>query len=197
LNEHYAKLKAQSTKLKKEIDSAIAEPNVGLSLPLHPEAFRGLIVNQTNCEMQAALLLNAMNRLAGYYQQEGHPIRELNWPHAHTKFLNEAAAATDHICEWLKTIFPDGRVRAQKGNSVKAVAAVASFRALEDVRLNIVAEWSVSFQEFIDLKGFEGSDPVAIMTLGITTTFILELCRHMQKAGKNLEEIAYRFPAFK
>jgi hypothetical protein len=84
--------------LKKEIDSTFAELNVVLSLPLHPEALRGLIVNQTKCEMQAALLLNAMTRLAGYYRQKGHPIRELNWPHAHTKFLNEAAAVTDHVC---------------------------------------------------------------------------------------------------
>jgi hypothetical protein len=41
-------------------------------------------------------------------------------------------------------------------------------------------------------------NPFAIMTLGITTTSLLELCRNLQKkAGKNLEEVTCRFPAFK
>jgi hypothetical protein len=169
-----------------------------LSLPLHPKSFRGLVANESSSERQAALLYNALNKLAGYYQQVGHPIRELssNWPHVHTVFLQEAADNMESICAWLQTVFVDGRIRAQRGNSVKAVNAASSFRALEDVRLKIVSDWSDSFQAFVDQNGFEASDPAAIMTLGITTTVILELCRHMQKAGKNMEEIAYRFPTY-
>lgn len=193
----HKKLQVQCAKLKKELDSALAEPNVGLALPLHPESFRGLVAEQANCEMQAIMLMDALNILAGYYEQEGHPIRELNWPHVHKEFLEDTACTTERVCEWLKDVYRDGRIRSQNGNSVKAVAAAASFRAFEDVRLRIIATWSTNYQDFIKCNGFEGSDPVAIMTLGITTTIILELCRHMQKAGKHLEEIAYRYPASK
>ena len=196
LQEKYSGVKALSDKLKKEIDSALAEPCLGLALPLHPESFRGLVLHESSSEMQAALLCNALNKLAGYYQKEGHPIRESDWPHVHTVFLKEAANNMETICQWLNAIFADGRIRAQRGNSVKAVSAVSSFRSLEDVRLKIVSDWSASFSLFVSQNGFEGSDPVAIMTLGITTTVILELIRHMQKAGKNMEEIAYRFPTF-
>jgi hypothetical protein len=111
-------------------------------------------------------------------------------------FLQEAAESMESICARLQTVFVDGRIRAQRGNSVKAVNAASSFRALEDVRLKIVSDWSDSFQAFVNQNGFEASDPAAIMTLGITTTVILELCRHMQMAGKNMEEIAHRFPTY-
>jgi uncharacterized membrane protein YgaE (UPF0421/DUF939 family) len=198
LAEEHAKLKAQSDNLSIEINSALAEPSLGLTLPLHPESFRGLVANESSSERQAALLCNALNKLAGYYQQGGHPIRELssNWPHVHTVFLQEAAESMESICARLQTVFVDGRIRAQRGNSVKAVNAASSFRALEDVRLKIVSDWSDSFQAFVNQNGFEASDPAAIMTLGITTTVILELCRHMQMAGKNMEEIAHRFPTY-
>ena len=193
----HKKLSVQSAKLKKELDSALAEPNVGLALPLHPESFRGLVAEQANCEMQAIMLMDALKKLAECYQQQGHPIRELNWPHVHKEILEDAACTTDGICEWLEDVYCDGRIRSQNGNSIKAVAAAASFRAFEDVRLRIIATWSSNYQYVISRNGFERSDPAAIMTLGITTTSILELCHHMQKAGKHLEEIAYRYPTSK
>jgi hypothetical protein len=195
LAEKHDKMKKQLTKIKDEIDAAIVEPNVGLALPIHTESFRGLVNNQQNCELQAAMFLNALNQLSKYYLQEGHPIREINWPSLHTRFLQDASQSVTQECLWLMSVFHDGRIRAQGGSSVKAVSAAASFRSLEDVRLKIIAEWSTNYEDFISLEGFERSDPVAIMTLGNTTSIILELCRHLQKAGKNLEEIAYRFPA--
>ena len=191
-------LKSLSQKLKNEIDSAIAEPSLGLSLPLHAQSFRGLVVNESSTEIQSQLLCDALNKLANYYQQEGHPVRELssNWPQVHIEILQEVVDNMDIICQWLESVFVDGRIRAQRGNSVKAVSAASSFRALYDVRLKIMSIWSTSFHTFIDQNGFKGSDPESIMTLGITTTAILELCRHIEKAGKNIEEIAYRFPTF-
>jgi uncharacterized membrane protein YgaE (UPF0421/DUF939 family) len=196
LGECHAKLKAQSAKLRKELDSALEEPNMGLSLSLHPHSFRGMIREQSSCEVQALMMLHALNRLAGYYQEEGHPIREIvNWPQIHRTFLQDTTATMGRVCDWLTTVYPDGRIRAQNGNSVRAVAAASSFRGFEEVRLRIISEWSRNYQEFVKQQGFEKSDPIAIMTLGITTTFILELCRHMQLAGKHLEEVAYRYPA--
>jgi len=195
LSVQQAMLKSLSQKLKNEIDSAIAEPSLGLSLPLHAQSFRGLVVNESSTEIQSRLLCDALNKLADYYQQEGHPVRELssNWP---TEILQEAAENMDIICQWLESVFVDGRIRAQRGNSVKAVSAASSFRTLADVRLKIMSNWSASFHTFVNQNGFKGSDPESIMTLGITTMAILELCRHIEKAGKNIEEIAYRFPTF-
>jgi uncharacterized membrane protein YgaE (UPF0421/DUF939 family) len=195
LEESHAQLKSLADTLKKEMDSSLAEPVLGLNLPLHPESFRGLVVNESSTEMQSALLCTALSKLAIYYQEDGHPIREWG-PSAHTQFLEVAHSNLDCICEWLGGVFVDGRIRAQRGNSVKAVSAASSFRMLEDARLEIVSNWSASFQAFVEHNGFEGSDPVAIMTLGITTTVILDLCKYLQKAGRNLEEIAYRFPTF-
>lgn len=198
LKEEHAKLKEKSAKLSSELNSAIGEPSLGLGIPLHPASFRGLVANEKHTERQAGLLCNALEKLAEFYQQGDHPIRDMssNWPHVHTVFLQDAADSMEHICTWLDTVFVDGRIRAQRGNSVKAVNAASSFRSLEDVRLKIISEWSDSFEAFVHQNGFEDSDPHAIMTLGITTTVILELCEHMQKAGKNMEEIAYRFPTF-
>ena len=181
--------------LEKELESALEEPNVGLTLPLNAQAFRGLVKEQASCEMQASMLLNALETLAEFYQQDNHPIREMNWPKVHKEILKDVVKGVDYIGAWLTTVYRDGRIRPQNGNSVKAVSAASSFRALEDCRLRIMSKWSASYQQFIHQQSFEQSDPVAVMTLGITTTFILEVCRHLQKAGKHLEEIAYVFPA--
>jgi hypothetical protein len=197
LGNKHDKMKKQLAKIKNELDDAIVEPDVGLALPIFPEAFRCLVGNQQNCELQAAMFLNALQQLSKYYLRDGHPIREMSWPSIHTGFLTEASESTEICCKWLMSIFPDGRIRAQGGNSVKAVAAASSFRTLEDVRLKIIADWSDAYEDFLALEGFEKSDPVTVMTLGNTTSVILELLRSYQKAGKNLEEIAYRFPASK
>eukprot|EP00980_Cylindrotheca_fusiformis_P005889 scaffold1239_cov130-Cylindrotheca_fusiformis.AAC.2 len=192
----HAKLKAHSSKLAMETGPAISEPSLGFGMPLHASSFRRLVANETATERQAALLCNALGTLATYYQQGGHPIRDLNnnWPHVHTGFLRDVADCMDTICDLLDAAFVDGRIRAQEGNSVEAVNAAATFRSLEDVRLKIVSEWSDSFQKFVHQNGFDDSDPHAMMTLGITTTVIMEMCEQMQQAGRNLEEIAYRFP---
>jgi hypothetical protein len=196
LDELHGKLKAKTAKMGSELASGLEEPNVGLYLPLASEAFRGLVKEQAACETQVTLLLQAFRKLGEYYHEEGHPIRDMNWPHVHTNFLEDVSATFQDICEWLEAVFPDERLRAQCGNSVKAVSAAASFRSLEEVRLRIIATWSETYKEFVhSSKGFEQADPVVIMTLAITTTFILELCHHLQKCGKHLEAITHQFPA--
>uniref|UniRef100_A0A7S4RJA5 Integral membrane bound transporter domain-containing protein n=1 Tax=Ditylum brightwellii TaxID=49249 RepID=A0A7S4RJA5_9STRA len=195
LSEYHDMLQIQSSKLKKEIDSSIEEPHVGLSTPLHPESFRGIVREQFNSEIQAFILIDSLKELAGHYQQEGHPAREFNWPHFHTELLQGISETLDYICKWLETTFPDGRLRPQNGNSMKAITAAASFRSLEDVRLQSISKWSNNFQQFLSVEGFDTSDPEAIMTLGITTDCLLELCLRMQKAGRHVEEIVHHFPS--
>eukprot|EP00526_Cylindrotheca_closterium_P001934 CAMPEP_0113601440 /NCGR_PEP_ID=MMETSP0017_2-20120614/230_1 /TAXON_ID=2856 /ORGANISM="Cylindrotheca closterium" /LENGTH=1049 /DNA_ID=CAMNT_0000509733 /DNA_START=94 /DNA_END=3243 /DNA_ORIENTATION=- /assembly_acc=CAM_ASM_000147 len=195
-----SKLKAQSDTLCKEIDSAIAEPSLGMGQPLHAESFRRLVTQQRNSERQAALLCNTISKLVQYNQQEGHPMRGgfSTWPHVHRVALQEASGAMDSICCWLESVFPDGRIRAQERNSVKAVNAASTFRSLEDIREKIVLDWSGSFEDVLQHNGFQESDPEALMLMkhGIITTIILEICRYMQDAGKSIEEIAYHFPTF-
>lgn len=195
LNDSLSKLKAESGKLKKELESGLREPLMGLSLPLNPEAFRGLAQQQGECVMYASLLAHALQLLSKYFQKDGHPIRQVNWPHLHTEFLGDTLLEAENACDWLQSVFPDGRLRPQAGNSVKTVTAAASLRSFQDVRLNIIAKWSENYSRFLKEKGLESSDPVAVMTLGITTTYILEICRHLQKAGVHVESIAHNFPA--
>ncbi|KAL3942484.1 MAG: hypothetical protein SGBAC_003335 [Bacillariaceae sp.] len=198
LFEIHSELKSQSDKLQNEIDSAIGEPSLGIGQPLQAGSFRRLVNQQRNSERQAALLCNTLRKLAQSYLKGGQTISESfsKWPHVHRKTLQEASQMMDSVGCWLESVFADGRIRAQEGNSVKAVNAASTFRSLEDVRLIIVSDWSKSFEDFVQQNGFEESDPEAIMTLGITVTIILEICRHMQEAGKSIEEIAYHFPTF-
>lgn len=58
-------MKANLAKLKKEMEAGIKEPDVGLSLRLHPESFRGLVKEQGDVEIQALLLLNLGKVLSG------------------------------------------------------------------------------------------------------------------------------------
>eukprot|EP00980_Cylindrotheca_fusiformis_P017222 scaffold5301_cov126-Cylindrotheca_fusiformis.AAC.5 len=197
LAQAHAELKALSSRLGMETDPALSEPSFGFGMPLHPSSFRKLVANESDTERQAALLCDALGTLAEYYQQGGHGIRDVdsNWPHVHTDFLQDTADCMDIICELLDAAFVDGRLRVQQGNSMKAVNAAASFRSLEDVRLKVVPEWSDSFHKFVRQDAYNDSDPHAMMTLGVITTVILEICEQMKQAGRNLEEIAYRFPA--
>eukprot|EP00567_Pseudictyota_dubia_P005354 CAMPEP_0197436528 /NCGR_PEP_ID=MMETSP1175-20131217/3967_1 /TAXON_ID=1003142 /ORGANISM="Triceratium dubium, Strain CCMP147" /LENGTH=961 /DNA_ID=CAMNT_0042965837 /DNA_START=69 /DNA_END=2954 /DNA_ORIENTATION=- len=197
LDQCHRKLKTESSKLKKELEPALNEPHLGLSMPLQRESFRGLAKELNDCETQAFLLLKAFRKLSGYYHEVGHPIREVKWPHTHARFLEDASVKTSDACEWLKAAYPDGQLRAQEGNSVKAVIAAAAFRSLLDVRLRTMSVWTNNYSDFIHRKGLEDSDPMGIMTLGITTTFILELCRHLEKAGRHVEHIAHKFPSLK
>lgn len=196
LTERHKKMKTSLTKLKKELDAGLKEPDIGLSLNLNPGSFRGLVKEQGDVEVQALLLLNGLTALGKCYVEEGNPIRDHNWPLMHSKIMADAANRIDWSCEWLKTVYPDGRLRAQKNSSVKAVTAAAAFRGLEDVRLRTISLWSESYGDFIRKNnGFHNADPVAITSLGTTTNYFLELCRHLQKAGKHVEEVAHHFPA--
>ena len=161
---------------------------------LHPGGFRGLAQELGDCEIQALLLLKSLRKLASYYQHMEHPIRELNWPGVHAEFLQDLSTKADSACEWLKSAFPDGRLRSQQVNSIKSVTAAASFRQIEEVRLRIIADWSRHYY-LEEREGGHVSDPVTIMSFGITTTYILELCHHYQKAGRHVETIVHRFPA--
>lgn len=195
----YNKMKTSLTKLKQELESGISEPNVGLSLVLDPESFRGLVKEQGDVEIQALMLLNGLRIMGSCYLEEGNTIRNFNWPLMHSRMVADAANTMDWSCEWLKTVYPDGRLRPQKNtSSVKAVTAAAAFRGLEDVRLRAMVMWSEKYDEFVRKgRGLQHADPVAIMTIGTTTNYFLELCRHLQKAGRHVEEIAHRFPAGK
>lgn len=195
LEECHKEAKSRSTKLKAEISSGLMEPSLGLSLDLQMESFRGLTTEEGLCELQCAALYNSLSKLSIFYRQDDdHPVRELNWPTVHTHFLKEARDTMSKVLTWLHAVFPDGRMRAQGGNSVRAVNAASTFRGLEDVRLKIIAEWSETFANFVKHRGFERSDPVSVMTLALTSNAILNLCRSLQRAGKCVEEVAYRFP---
>jgi hypothetical protein len=68
----------------------------------------------------------------------------------------------------------DGHVHAQKGNHIKAIAAAAaSFRALEDVHLNMVGALSDQMVALNDYLSHGGSVRYAIDVLLTTTMKVL------------------------
>ena len=128
--------------------------------------------------------------MVGKCQKDPTPLRELNWPHVYNKFLTDGSREMEYNCECLRKAYPDGRLRPQEGNSVKAIAAAASFRGFEDVRFGTISNWSEYYSKIAQLE----CDPLATMMLGIMTTYFLELCRQIQKAGRHVEHIAHHFP---
>jgi len=206
----HGEMKSLSNKLKKELDSGLDEPHVGFSLKLNPKAFRGLSRQIADCEVQAILILKSFQTLARYYRNERHPLRHTAWPELHAEILRDIARVSGTCRDKLVAAYPDGRLRPQGGNAVRAVIAASSLREFQDVRLRALAGWSDIYASTIESSAVvhvpgdasttsddEEIDPVSIMTISITTTMILDLCRSIQLAGKHVEDIAHTFPASK
>jgi uncharacterized membrane protein YgaE (UPF0421/DUF939 family) len=197
LLESHKKVKSISSVLTKELASALDEPYFGFSQPLDSAALVGLTKEIAHMETQAFLLVDALRKLSHYYQQENASLRYMNWPQTYAALLQKVTTQMNRCCNILQEVYPDGRLRPQAQNSLPAMVSAASFREFDDVRLEIISRWSQDYYtHFCQLRNIsvEGSDPKEIMTLGITTSFILELCRHLQKCGKNMEENARNFP---
>eukprot|EP00581_Thalassiosira_minuscula_P029612 CAMPEP_0183780858 /NCGR_PEP_ID=MMETSP0739-20130205/57346_1 /TAXON_ID=385413 /ORGANISM="Thalassiosira miniscula, Strain CCMP1093" /LENGTH=745 /DNA_ID=CAMNT_0026023905 /DNA_START=224 /DNA_END=2461 /DNA_ORIENTATION=- len=194
-------LKSACNKLKKELESGIDEPNMGLSMALHPGGFRGLSLELCECELQSLLLLKSLQKTASFYHQADHPMKKkMNWPGVHAEFLDDISSKSESACRWLEYAFPDGRLRPQQGNTLKSVTGAAAFRQIEEVRLRIIEGWSRNYaldQEEWRKTPAQSRDPVAMMALGITTTHILELCRRYQAAGRYVEMVVQNFPTTK
>ena len=189
------KLRAQCSKIKVELESGINEPNMGLSLKMNAPAFRDLVKAFDDCETQTFLLLKALQKLAKGIEEGEHPMRQIKWAPELRIFTDDTLSKLNYSCDWLESAFPDARLRPQQGNAVKAVVAAASFRDLDGIRLKAISKCSVMYSKYIHDTGLYSSDPVSLLTIGITLTYILDICRHLQEAGKNLEKISYEFPA--
>ena len=104
----------------------------------------------------------------------------------------DSASRQMQVCQSnLDEAYPDSHFRPQNGNTLNAILAAASFRDFHDTRFNIVREWSHD----CDRLGFERSmDPRQLPALGITISFLLELCRHLEQAGLKMECYIQSFP---
>ena len=219
-------LSSVDAKLKEELPSGLAEPRVGLSLELDAKSYRGLSVAVSDCEAQASLLVQSFQVFAkaccgSEDDEDGARFQPSGF---HRGFLSSTAAPppqllanvlgqvhqiTETACTKLSQAYPDGRIRPQSGNTIAAISAAATFRNLQDVRLSGLSEWSKIYGQAMTshnqnqndntMNGDSLVDPhtMDLMALGITTTTILDLCRHLQKAGRSLEQIAHRFPPSK
>eukprot|EP00980_Cylindrotheca_fusiformis_P006733 scaffold1400_cov137-Cylindrotheca_fusiformis.AAC.11 len=120
------------------------------------------------------------------------------WFRAYSGFLHIAAKQMNSCNKHLKDAYPDGRFRPQNQNTLKAILAASSFRDFHDVRFDIVSEWSgycqrTGFREYDD-TGTDLVRPDRLPILGITTSFLLEMCRHLQQAGLKMEWYIQTFP---
>lgn len=194
LLEWQKKVKSTSAILRTELPSALNEPYFGFSQRLDSGSLTGMVKCICETEIQTSLLVSSLEKL----DTNLFFFRQLNWPHAYASFLKAATSQMENCLDALKDAFPDGRLRPQCDNtSLVAIAAASSFRGFADARLEIIASLSVYYQDFFRSKGtnVERSNPHEILTLGLTTSFVLEFCRHLQDAGKNLEVYANKFPS--
>ena len=189
-------LEGLASKLKKELKSGIDEPNFGLSLRLDAENFRGLTARIQSVQVQARLILQSIQEVIHCYKTKNHPIRKTKWPLMHARFLQDTALTTENSCERLLAVFPDGHLRPQSSNALESIIAASSFRMFQDVRLRIMVDWDSLYYESVE--HVEGNvDPVAVISVSVATTYILEFCRYLQCTGKCVEGIARSFPPSK
>lgn len=190
-------LRTTSVALKIELRSALLEPYFGFAQKLHPESVNGIVSEMCESETQALLLVKALKMVSDYSTSSNHSsgaILQREWPHVYVTMLDMAGRQMDVISQDLAVAYPDGRFRPKDGNTSRAIAAAASFRDLRDVRLHIIASWSELFQEYVGNVSF--NDPNELIVMGITTSFLLEFCRHMQLAGRKMEWSTGHFPSY-
>jgi uncharacterized membrane protein YgaE (UPF0421/DUF939 family) len=198
LLECHMEVKSTSAILRIELPSALTEPYFGFSQRLDSGSLTGMVKGICEADIQTSLLVSSLEKLQKDLQNDCFFFRKLNWPHAYASFLKLVTLQMENCLAALKDAFPDGRLRPQCDNSLMANAAVSSFRGFADARHEIIASWSIYYQDYIRSKSanVECSNPNEILTLGLTTSFVLEFCRHLQDAGKNLEGYANKFPSY-
>jgi hypothetical protein len=196
--------KAVSSTLKKELSSALLEPYFGFSQKLHSQSLNGLVNEICEVEVQSYLIVEALKNICN---RNDSTITMHDCPRVYFNFLEKVSVQMEHCCDHLAEAYPDGRLRPQEGNTLKAITAAASFRDFHDVRFDIVSSWSENCRR-VSTKCSTGDvctaedhstttiDPNETIVLGIATSFLLELCRHLQDAGMKMETYAQRFPAY-
>jgi len=192
-----AALRTTSLSLKTELSSALLEPYFGFAQKLHAQSVTGMVSEMCESQTQALLLVKALKMVADYNvlsKQESESSLQKSWPRAYATILDMAGKQMDAVCQDLLVAFPDSRFRPKDGNTLRAITAAASFRDFRDVRLKITTVWSELFQEYSGNTGID--DPNEFIVMGITTSFILEFCRHLQLAGRKMEWSAGHFPTY-
>ncbi|KAL7576594.1 hypothetical protein ACA910_018082 [Epithemia clementina (nom. ined.)] len=212
LNAIFSDLRSLNSKLKNEIESGLAEPRVGLSLELDGKSFRGISVEVSGCEAQAAILVQSFQSFMDEFNSsKGGALPTTATPHLPARhplssvlslqvnILGHIHRVTEATRNKLDLAYPDGRLRPQSSNAVRSVLAASCLRELQDVRLRALSDWAAIYVQSIRNDQNENSGvaqpAVAIMTLSVTTTVILDLCRHLQDIGRHVESIAHKFPS--
>ncbi len=194
-------LKSTLSTLKAELESALLEPYFGFANRLDPQSLTGLLSEVEACMVQVEALMKGLKEIENRHaDEESLIVEEIDWTRGYARSLNLVWSQMDVCCETLAKAFPDGRFRPQRNTcALGATTAAASFRDFADVRLQVISIWTSNFQQLQDLHS-SSSTPVDIYALddllmvGITTSHILELLRHLQLAGKQLERYARTFP---
>lgn len=181
--------------LKTEVQYALLEPYFGFSHRLHPQAMNGLVSELRDVETKVYLLIKALKYVLSLRKgaDRGKLIQQQYlMSTTYSKFLQSVHKQLDESCEDFKKAFPDGRFHPQDGNLVLAITAAASFRDFRDIRFRIISNWSELLQKPIISSA---TDPEILIVWGMATSFILEICRHLQLAGKKIELATAHFPA--
>jgi hypothetical protein len=192
--------------LETEIEGALDEPLLGFSLAMKKSAWVGLVHQESECEVQMRLLLNEVQSLHELYAQDtkenNHRFQRLDWSSSVADMIELAAKHLRKCNHQLNIAFPNGRIQQQDGNSFEATKAVSCFKDFDHVGQEILEIWSVQYYNWLQIKenSIESGAPdeeqeslVLIVSQCMTTSILLEICRHLQNTGHNLEAIACDF----
>jgi hypothetical protein len=197
LSELRDSVKSTANEIQKELPSALLEPYFGFANKLDPPSLSGLLKEIQACVSQVEALVVSLKAVEEHHStQESLVFQEIDWTQAYASSLGILSSQMDTSCHALCQAFPDGRLRPQRGAcsspALRAITAAASFRDFRDVRFQVISIWGSNFQQLKNLQGpFEMEET---LLLGITTSSMLELARHLQLAGKDLEAYAKTFP---
>jgi hypothetical protein len=191
-------IKSTTNQIEKELPSSLLEPNFGFANKLEPSSLSGLLKEIRACVNQVNTLVATLKAIDEHQSdQESLVFQEIDWTLAFATSLGLLSSQMDTSCQALCKAFPDGRLRPQEGTScspaLNSITAAATFRDFRDVRFQVISIWSSNFQELKNVK--DTLDMEDTLLLGITTSSILELARHLQLAGKELEAYAKTFPS--
>lgn len=185
--------------IKKELPSAFLEPYFGFANRLDHSSLTGLFTELQGCNTQADSLTAALNQIKEMHAtQQSIVFQEIDWTQAFATSLGLVSAQMQISCEALKQAFPDGRLRPQTQHSASdASTAAATFRDFVDIQYQVISIWTSNFQQFHTEKKSTAPANVSeleeILLLGITTSYIMELSKHLQLAGKELDAYARTF----
>ena len=191
-------IKKTVARAQRELKPGIAEPSLGLNVPLDVVGYENLLLEQKRILSQVDLLIATIRKLIIFYSHfaKDYPARSRDWPGLLSASLAKIAEQLRLSNFAFSEAFPNGCRPGSCGIS-DVVRAVAGLRNFEDVTLAILADVEDVYATYLNhLKS--GREvrytPGFRLTISLSVSTILTIGRSLSHCGKHLETIVQSFP---